>query len=134
MLVFSNDAAFVTLNRRDSTLTLTREIARRAPGGGTNFHAIFQQAKAAYDRIVILSDMQGWIGHDAPTATFAAYKQRTGADSRVFSFDLAGYGTLQFPERNVFCLAGFSDKALQTMRFLEDDKSALLCEIEAIEL
>lgn len=134
VLVFSNDANFVTLNRRDSTLTLTREIARRAPGGGTNFHAIFQHAKAAYDRIVILSDMQGWIGHDAPTATFAAYKQRTGADSRVFSFDLAGYGTLQFPERNVFCLAGFSDKALQTMRFLEEDKSALLREIEAIEL
>ncbi len=78
--------------------------------------------------------MQGWIGHDAPTATFAAYKQRTGADSRVFSFDLAGYGTLQFPERNVFCLAGFSDKALQTMRFLEEDKGALLREIEAIEL
>ena len=67
-------------------------------------------------------------------ATFAAYKQRTRADPRVFSFDLAGYGTLQFPERNVFCLAGFSDKALQTMRFLEEDKSALLSEIEAIEM
>ncbi len=134
VLVFSNDAEFVTLNRRDSTLTLTREVAGRAPGGGTNFHAIFQQAKIAYNRIVILSDMQGWIGHDAPTATFAAYRQRTGADPRVFSFDLAGYGTLQFPERNVFCLAGFSDKALQTMRFLEEDKSALLREIEAIAL
>lgn len=134
VLVFSNDAAFVTLNRRDSTLTLTREIARRAPGSGTNFHAIFQRADRAYDRIVILSDMQGWIGHYAPTSTFAAYKQRTKADPRVFSFDLAGYGTLQFPERNVYCLAGFSDKALQTMRFLEEDKTALLREIEAIEL
>ena len=77
--------------------------------------------------------MQGWIGHDAPVATFAAYKQRTSADPRVFSFDLAGYGTLQFPERHVYCLAGFSDKALQTMRFLEEDKSALLREIDAIE-
>jgi len=134
VLVFSNDAEFVTLNRRDSTLTLAGEIARRAPRGGTNFHAIFERAKAAYDRAVILSDMQGWIGHNAPTATFAAYQQRTGADPRVFSFDLAGYGTLQFPARNVFCLAGFSDKALQTMRFLEEDKSALLREIEAIEM
>ena len=83
---------------------------------------------------LILSDMQGWIGHDAPTAALAAYKQRSGADPRVFSFDLAGYGTLQFPERNVYCLAGFSDKALQTMRFLEEDKSALIREIESIEL
>jgi hypothetical protein len=134
VLIFSNDANFVPLNCRDSTLTLTREIAGRAPRGGTNFHAIFGHLTAAYDRIVILSDMQGWIGGNAPTATFAAYKQRTGADPRVFSFDLAGYGTLQFPERNVFCLAGFSDKALQTMRFLEEDKDALIREIEAIEL
>jgi hypothetical protein len=44
------------------------------------------------------------------------------------------YGTLQFPERNIYCLAGFSDKALQTMRFLEEDKGALLREIEAIAL
>jgi 60 kDa SS-A/Ro ribonucleoprotein len=115
-------------------LSLARQIAGRAPGGGTNFHAIFQRAECAYDRIVILSDMQGWIGHHAPTAPFAAYKQRSGADPRVFSFDLAGYGTLQFPERNVYCLAGISDKALQTMRFLEEDKSALIQEIESIEL
>ncbi|EDY18771.1 TROVE domain protein [Chthoniobacter flavus Ellin428] len=134
VMVFSNDADFVALNRRDSTLTLTREIARHAPGGGTNFHAIFQRTTCAYDRIVILSDMQGWMGHQAPTDTFAAYKQRTGCDPHVFSFDLAGYGTLQFPERNVYCLAGFSDKAFQTMRFLEEDKHALVHEIEAIEL
>jgi hypothetical protein len=133
IMVFSDDAKYLTVNRRDSTLTLAREIARGAAPAGTNFHAIFQRANCAYDRIVILSDMQGWIGHDAPVATFAAYKQRTSADPRVFSFDLAGYGTLQFPERNVYCLTGFSDKALQTMRFLEEDKSALIREIDAIE-
>lgn len=134
IVLFSDDAKFITVNRRDSTLTIAREIAARAAAAGTNFHAIFQVAKAAYDRIVILSDMQGWIGHDTPAATFDAYKQRTGADPRVFSFDLAGYGTLQFPARNVYCLAGFSDKALQTMRVLEEDKNALVREIDAIEL
>jgi len=134
VMVFSNDAGGVILNYRDSTLSLTRAIASAAPMGGTNFHAIFQRATAAYDRIVILSDMQGWIGGNVPAAAFADYKRRTGADPRVFSFDLAGYGTLQFPERNVFCLAGFSDKALQTMRFLEEDKDALIREIEAIQL
>ncbi|HEY8899245.1 MAG TPA: TROVE domain-containing protein [Chthoniobacterales bacterium] len=134
VMLFSDDAKFITVNLRDSTLTLAREIASRAAPAGTNFHAIFQRAKAAYDRIVILSDMQGWIGHNAPVKTFADYKRRTGSDPRVFSFDLAGYGTLQFPERHVYCLAGFSDKALQTMSFLEEDKGALLREIEAIEL
>ena len=134
VLVFSNDAAFIPLNRRDSTLTLAREIARFAPKGGTDFHAIFKTAKTVYDRVIILSDMQGWIGHNAPTSSFTDWKQRSGSDPRVFSFDLAGYGTLQFPERNIFCLAGFSDKALQTMKFLEEDKDALIREIEAIQL
>ncbi len=134
VLVFSNDATFIPLNRRDSTLTLAREIAGRAPNGGTDFHAIFKTAKNGYDRVIILSDMQGWIGHNAPTSSFTDWKQRTGSDPRVFSFDLAGYGTLQFPERNIFCLAGFSDKALQTMKFLEEDKDALIREIEAIPL
>jgi 60 kDa SS-A/Ro ribonucleoprotein len=134
VMVFSDSAKYVPLSLRDSTLSLTREIAGSAPGGGTNFHAIFETARTAYTRIVILSDMQGWMGHDAPTASFAKYKQRSYADPRIFSFDLAGYGTLQFPERNVYCLAGFSDKALQTMRFLEEDKDALVHEIEAIEL
>jgi hypothetical protein len=134
VLVFSNDAAFIPLNRRDSTLTLAREIARCAPKGGTDFHAIFKTAKSGYERVIILSDMQGWIGHYAPTSSFADWKRRTGSDPRVFSFDLAGYGTLQFPERNIFCLAGFSDKALQTMKFLEEDKDALIREIEAIPL
>lgn len=134
VMVFSNDAEFIPLNRRDSTLTLAREIARRAPGGGTNFHAVFKQAKTGYDRVILLSDMQGWVGHYAPTSSFEDWKRRTGSDPRVFSFDLAGYGTLQFPERNIFCLAGFSEKALQTMKFLEDDKDALIHEIEAIPL
>jgi hypothetical protein len=134
VMVFSNDAELVPLNRRDSTLTLAREIARRAPGGGTNFHAVFEQAKSGYDRVVLLSDMQGWIGHYAPATSFEDWKRRSGSDPRVFSFDLAGYGTLQFPERNVFCLAGFSEKALQTMKFLEEDKGALIHEIEAIPL
>lgn len=134
VMVFSNDAEFIPLNRRDSALTLAREIARRAPGGGTNFHAIFERAKSAYDRIIVLSDMQGWIGHYAPTSSFESWKLRTGSDPRVFSFDLAGYGTLQFPERNIICLAGFSEKALQTMRFLERDQNALIHEIEAIPL
>jgi hypothetical protein len=134
LLVFSDGARYLTLNRRDSTLTLTREIERQAKGGGTNFHAIFQTANRKYDRLIILSDMQGWMNGGEPSKAFAAYKRQYGADPRVFSFDLAGYGTLQFPERNIYCLAGFSDKALEMLKFLESDKQALIAEIEAMEL
>lgn len=37
----------------------------------------------------------------------------------------SGYGTLQFPERQVYCLAGFSDKTLDTLKQLDADPFAL---------
>lgn len=134
VLLFSDSARYVSLNTRDSTLTLAQWIEGQAKAAGTNFHCIFQEAERAYDRIIILSDMQGWVGHDTPAKAFAEYRQRTKADPKVFSFDLQGYGTLQFPERNVFCLAGFSDKTMDTLTLLDSDKQALLKQIEAVEL
>lgn len=113
-MLFSDDAKYVALNKRDSTLALARWLESQCALAGTNFHSIFQRAKRAYDRVIILSDRQGWIGGHAPTATFAQWKAKHSADPKVFSFDLNGYGTIQFPERGVFALAGWSDKALKT--------------------
>ena len=115
-------------------MTLAVGLEKQCASAGTNFHAVFNAATRAYDRIIILSDMQGWIGGLAPTATFAAYKEVYACDSKVYSFDLAGHGTLQFPERNVCCLAGFTDKALEMLKLLDDDPGALLRRIEAVEL
>ncbi len=134
VMLFSNDARYVSLNRRDSTLTLAGWLEAQCAAAGTNFHAIFDAATCPYDRIIILSDMQGWVGQVAPTATFAKYKARRSADPKVYSFDLAGYGTLQLPERNVFCLAGFSDKVLEMLKLLDGDADALVRQIEAVEL
>ena len=99
-----------------------------------NFHAVFERARGAYDRVVILSDMQAWMGHWTPEKEFAKFVERSGKRPRVYSFDLAGHGTLQFPQRDVYCLAGFSDKTMETMKFLEEDKQALLRQIDAVEL
>jgi len=134
VLLFSDDAKYVSVNKRDSTLTIAKWLAGNSKAAGTNFHAVFQTANQAYERIIILSDMQGWMGTHAPVKTFEAYKKKYGCDPNIFSFDLQGYGTLQFPERNIYCLAGFSDKTMDTLKFLDSDKSALLKEIEAVEL
>lgn len=134
VLLFSDDARYVSVNKRDNTLTIADWMARNSKAAGTNFHAVFQTANHAYERIIILSDMQGWMGQHAPVKTFAAYKKKYGADPKIFSFDLQGYGTLQFPERNIYCLAGFSDKTMDTLKFLDSDKTALIREIEAVEL
>tara|TARA_R110002096_G_scaffold11515_2_gene42331 strand:- start:800 stop:2233 length:1434 start_codon:yes stop_codon:yes gene_type:complete len=134
LMLFSDIAEFKTFNRDDSTLSLAQRMEEKARFAGTNFHAIFQTARKAYDRVVILSDMQGWMGYYTPTESFEAYVKKAGNRPRVYSFDLAGYGSLQFPERGVYALAGFSDKTMETLMFLEKDKSALLHQIEAMEL
>jgi hypothetical protein len=132
LMVFSDDAHYVSLNRRDSTLTAAKSIPfARA---GTNFNAIFESANRTYDRIVILSDMQGWIGGGAPVKSFAAYQSRYHAAPRVFSFDLKGYGTLQFPQERVYCLAGWSDRVFDIMRKLDRDPEALVREVESVPL
>ncbi len=132
LMLFSDDARYVTLNRRDTTLTSAQSIPFIS--GGTNFNAIFSRANRAYDRVVILSDMQGWIGGGAPVQAFDDYKMRHAATPRVFSFDLKGYGTLQFPQERVYCLAGWSDQVFGIMQKLDRDPDALVREVEAVAL
>ena len=134
LMRFSDNASYIQPSRRDPAMSIAQRLIKSAVSGGTNFHAIFKQAKAAYDRIIILSDMQGWIGGNTPNNAFQHYKSRTGADPFIYSFDLQGYGSLQFPEDKVFCLAGFSEKVFDIMQLLESDRQALITEIESIEL
>lgn len=129
---FAGDAEYAGYNPSDSIITTASRFTD-TPGGATDFHSIFNRADAPYDRIVIFSDMQGWRGHYAPTKTFAAYKKRFNCDPHIYSIDLAGYGTLQFPERNVYCLAGFSEKIFDVMKLLEQDRNALISEIEKVQ-
>lgn len=130
-MTFDNSARYHNINPNDSTISLAKGI--RFTGGGTNFHSIFQTANQPYDRVIILSDMQGWIGHDTPTASFTNYKSVTGANPFIYSFDLNSYGNMQFPETKVFCLAGFSDKIFDIMKLLEEDKQAMVNEIKKLD-
>lgn len=132
LMLFSDNARYISLNRRDTTLTAAQSIPFIS--GGTNFNAIFQYANRAYDRIIILSDMQGWIGGGAPVASFAEYQKRYAAAPRIYSFDLKGYGTLQFPQERVYCLSGWSDRVFEIMQKLDRDPEALVHEVAAISL
>jgi hypothetical protein len=78
--------------------------------------------------------MQGWMGYTSPSKEFNSYKKKFEANPFVYSWDLAGYGTLQLPENNVFALAGFSDKVFDVMKLMEIDKKALYNEINSIQL
>jgi hypothetical protein len=134
LMRFSDEASYVGENPADSMAGIAERLVKNARSAGTNFHAIFQTAKQQYDRIVILSDMQGWMQGGAPKEAFARYRVEYGARPFVYSFDLQGYGSLQFPEQNVFALAGFSDKVFDLMQLLETDRLALIRQIEKVEL
>ena len=132
VMTFATNANYKSYNPLDSVMSIRNSF--KYSGGGTNFKSIFQKANKKYDRVIILSDMQGWMGYTSPSSEFKAYKKRFDANPFVYSWDLAGYGTLQFPENNVFCLAGFSDKVFDIMKLMETDKMALYNDIKSISL
>ena len=132
VMTFSNNSQYKTYNPLDSVMSIRSSF--KYSGGGTNFKSIFANANKSYDNVIILSDMQGWIGYTAPTNEFNNYKKKYNCDPHVFSFDLAGYGTLQLPENKIYCLAGFSDKVFDIMELLKTDRMALVNEIKSIEI
>ncbi len=134
LMRFSDSAAYIKPYFGDAALSIANRIIKKATAGGTNFQSIFEKANQAYDRIIILSDMQAWVNYNVPTDVFNKYKKRYGTNPYIYSFDLNGYGSLQFPENKVFALAGFSDKVFDLMSLLETDRNALVNEIEKVEL
>lgn len=128
-ITFDRDARYVNLNPMDSTITLANSIIFN--GGSTDFRTIFIKANRKYDRVIILSDMQGWVGLNPPTREYNEWKKRCNANPFIYSFDLNSYGSMQFPEQNVFALAGFSEKIFSIMSLLEQDKKALVNTIKA---
>jgi len=137
---FSSDARYVNLNTMDSTLSIQKEIMRNTVPRQTNFHSIFDTANSAYDRVIILSDMNGWSDHRGGFADSTAmrsynrYCDNYECKPRIFSMDLRGNSTTQFPEQHIACLAGFSEKVFDVMAMLDEDPKALVNRIEQIEL
>lgn len=136
LITFDGSARYVNVNPLDSTLTLANSL--RFSGDDTNMQSFFPiiPDDRKYKRVILLSDMQGWSGdysRRTPQGTLNDYKARSGANPYFYSFDLKNYGSLQFPERSVFCLAGFSDKIFKIMSLLEQDRNALINEVKKIE-
>lgn len=134
LIVFDGTARFLTLNGEDSLSTLAQQLELMATGGNTNFHAPIKLLKVAYDRLIFISDMQGWVGFQTPVRDFREYERKFNIRPFVHSFNLMDYGTLMFPEDRICAIAGFSDEAFKVMGLIETDKNALVNEIEKISL
>ena len=132
VMTFATSAGYKSYNPMDSILTIRNGF--RFSGGGTNFKDIFLKANKKYDRFIILSDMQGWMGYTTPASEFNLYKKKFNCNPYVYSWDLAGMGTMQLPESNVFALAGFSDKVFDIMTWLETDRDKIYQMIDDIKI
>ncbi len=130
VLLFSSEGKYVTINPRSDVFGVIESLERYRDGQGTNFNKMIRAINKPYDRIVILSDEQGWVEYKAPTKELAEYKRKYNCNPAVYSLDLQGYGTLMFPERSVYTLAGWSDKVFDIMKMFGEDPNALITTIK----
>lgn len=134
ILLFDSRSVYHNIPLEDSLSTVAKTLRSKCSGGATNFISIFETANKKYDRVIILSDMQAWVGYNCPLKAYRDYCARHKANPYIYCFDLAGHGTLQFKEDHVYQLSGFSDKTLDILGMLEKDKDAMISVIEKITL
>ena len=124
--VFGEHHVWVTAVRKDSVMTNMGRFAEagRRAGGSTNAYAAIRDLRVRrekVDRIILLSDMQCYGGSLAEE--LRKYRSSVNPEVCVYSVDLAGYGTSQFPgdERRVALLSGWSEKLFDLIPLVEGD-------------
>lgn len=137
LITFADDAIYRIVNPDDSVMTIKNAI--RYSCGGTNFESVFRVANKKYNRVILLSDMQAWVPifwyAKSPKVAYERYKREYNVPNcKFYSIDLAGYGTMQMPQQDVYCLAGFSEKIFDLMKHFECDKNALITAINNVDL
>ncbi|WP_027003131.1 TROVE domain-containing protein [Hugenholtzia roseola] len=110
-------------------------------GYSTNGHLILKDLitrKVVMDKILIFTDCQLWNSQytEENLATYwNEYKSKIAPNAKLYLFDLAGYGSLPLEEaqKDVFLIAGWSDKVFAMMEALEAGGEAVQ-QIQKIEL
>lgn len=142
-MIFGDRAKYLDYNLDESIITMTEKFMKHnrssrsyhdtEVGYGTNLSSVFDTMNKKYDRVVIFSDAQTWMDNGRAQDVCRAKMNQFGK-FKLYSFDLAGYGDMQFPEKDVFCIAGFSEKVFNIMQMFESDPTAMMTVIEDIEL
>jgi len=140
LMLFSSQGKWAVLTPGTPLLVAADALKHQFSGGGTNYAPIFGTHRP-YDRIVILSDGEAWMGHVAANRHLKEYRAaryivdgvESKVDPQVFWFDLAGGGTMQFPERNCYVIGGFSEKVFDLLGKLGEDPQLLVNTIEALD-
>jgi hypothetical protein len=136
--VFGTYFKIVNLNPADSVMSNAKKLIETDVESSTNAYLCLEyliEKKIKVDRIMIFSDMQCYGSENryefdsinrnygqSLGAQLRYYKRSVNPEVFMYSFDLAGYGTLQFPETepHVCLLAGFSDRVFEFIKAYEE--------------
>lgn len=131
MYHFSTYCEELRYNPLDSVNTIKNMVINRSYGGGTNFNSIFQKLQGQYDRIFVISDMQG--GDSILNGSeYQRYVKENG-QPYIYSIDLCGYGTTMFKQNHkLINLFGYSSDIYESVRSSELNPKKILEEIRKI--
>ena len=147
--VFGQGFAVVPLDPRAGIISNCQKLISTDVGHSTNAFLALQylnKHSINVDRIFLFSDMQCYDTGSRQGLMFRysdrslaeeliKYKQTVNTNVLLYSWDLAGYGTLQFPEGEpgVVLMAGWSDKALKFIYEYEKFDGSMVGAVEAYE-
>lgn len=131
---FSNRCEKLQYNPLDTINTTKSMIVQRSYGGGTEFNSIFNTLSGTkYDRVFVISDMQG----GDSIVKYSAYQSYITKHGKpvIYSVDMCGYGTTMFKQdTKLVQLFGYSSDIYEFCRTAEIDPKAVIKAIEAIEI
>jgi 60 kDa SS-A/Ro ribonucleoprotein len=131
MYHFSNSCEQLSYNPLDTVNTIKNMVVNRSFGGGTEFNSIFRALKGKYDRVFVISDMQG-CDSILKNSSYQSYITQNGKPY-VYSIDLCGYGNTMFKQSdNLIQLYGYSADIYEIVKSAEVNPKKILEEIKKI--
>jgi hypothetical protein len=124
---FADHCQEIKFNPLDSINTIKKQFLDKqgSVGYGTAFNSIMKTLNGKYDRVFVISDMQGGDMIDS----------KSYSNIHIYSVDMCGYGTTMFkPGSKVYKIFGYSSDIYELIKKVEIDPKALIKEIEAIEI
>lgn len=130
---FSNSCTQLTYNPMDTVNTIKNLVVNHMYGGGTSFESIFRALIGGYERVFIISDMQGSdsILRNSSYQTYInKYEQ-----PYIYSIDLCGYGTTMFKQDSkLISIFGYGSDIYEMVKTSEINPEQILKEIRKIEI
>jgi 60 kDa SS-A/Ro ribonucleoprotein len=127
---------------KKSVLSNVNEYYRREGevGYSTNGHLVLEdliKRNEIVDKVMMFTDVQMWNSNNdncSFASSWYAYKH-IAPNAKLYLFDLAGYGNtpIDIKQKDVYLIAGWSDKIFDILKALDDGEDALK-KINEIEL